>query len=115
MMPDSLDPVEILKLVSETELEAFARSLDCPLTTSDPRGELAGAIQNLPRTKVVSALVSVNGVWLEMMHDVIRFLDTCGLSLRTTGCVLVLPTDSGESRHFLSPQLADLLARFDAK
>jgi len=64
--------------------------------------------------KVVSALLTVNGVWITMMRDVVRFLETCGVSMRTTGCVLILPIDGGESKSFLSPQVADMIARFDA-
>ena len=114
-MASPLKPVELLKLVSEAELEQFARLLDCRLTTAEPRDELAGVIENMPRTKVVSALVSVNGVWLAMMRDVVRFLEKCGASLRTTGCVLILPTDAGDARLYLSPQIAVLIARFDAE
>lgn len=114
-MASPLESVELLKLVSDAELEQFARLLDCRLTTAEPRDELAGAIENLPRTKVVSALVTVNGVWIAMMRDVVRFLEKCGVSLRTTGCVLILPVNGEETRLYLSPQIADLVARFDTK
>lgn len=115
MPPHTLHPVELLKLISDAEIESFARLLDCRPTTSNPRAELAGAMQNLSRAKVVSALVTVNGVWLAMMRDVVRFLEKCGVSLRTTGCVLILPADGEETRLYLSPQVADLIARFDVK
>lgn len=114
-MSSTLNPAEILKLVSDAELESFSQSLDHRLTTLNSRSELAAAIQDLPRTKVISALVAVSGVWLVMMRDVVRFLEQCGYSLRTTGCVLILPAGGEELRVYLSPQVADLIARFDAK
>jgi hypothetical protein len=104
-MPQTLDPEELLKLLANSELESFARLLGCSPTTTNPREELAGAIEDQPRAKVVSALVAVNGVWLAMMRDVVRFLEKSGVSLRTTGCVLILPTDSGEDRLHLRIEL----------
>ena len=115
MPPHTLHPLELLKLISDVEIESFARLLDCRLTTSNPRAELAGAMQSLSRTKVVSALVKVKGVWLAMMRDVVRFLEKCGVSLRTTGCVLILPTDGEETSLYLSPQVADLIAHDAAR
>jgi hypothetical protein len=114
-MPQALNPVELLKLISNTEIESFAELLNCRLTTSNPREELAAAIQNHSRTQVVSALISVNGVWLTMMRDVIRFLEKCDASLRTTGFVLAIPINGDETRIHLSPQVADLIAHFDMK
>jgi hypothetical protein len=108
-----LDAKDLLKLVSNSELEPFAKLLDCTLTTPNPREELAVVIQSCSRTKVLSALIAINGVWLTMMRDVVQFLERKNVSMRTTGCIIALPINGKETRLYLSPQIADFIVRFD--
>jgi hypothetical protein len=113
-MPQTLlNPKELIKLISDNEIEAFARLLGCHLTDSDQRKELASQLRNRSRAEVISALININGVWISMMKDVVRLLENCGVSLRTTGCVLALPINGEEIKLYLSPQIAGLIARFD--
>lgn len=109
-----LDPVELLKLIPDRELESFAKVLGYELADPNSRKELADKIRSHSRSKIVSALIAVNGVWLTMMRDIVGFLERCNVSMRTTGCVLSLPINGEETKLYLTPQVSDLLARFDA-
>jgi hypothetical protein len=48
-----------------------------------------------------------------MMRDILRYLEQHGVSFRTTGCLLTLPLNDTDTRCYLSPQVADLIATFD--
>lgn len=113
-MTQTLDSKELLKLIANCELESFAKSLGVSLTTSSPRKEIEDKLESFSRTKVMSAVLQVNGTWLNMMRDVVRFLESCNVSLRTTGVVLILPGPDERAEFYLSPQVANVLATFDA-
>ena len=109
----TLDPVELLKLIPDQELESFAKLLGHELTYPNSRQDLADKIRNHSRSKVLSALIDISGVWLTMMRDIVGFLEGCHVTMRTTGCVLFLPINGEETQLYLTPQISDLLARFD--
>lgn len=111
---NSLDPVELLKLIPDQELEPFANLLGDGLTDPTSRTELADKIRNHSRSKILSALIAISGVWLTMMRDIVGFLQRCDVTMRTTGCVLFLPINGEETQLYLTTQISDLLARFDA-
>lgn len=108
-----LSPEDVVKLVANEELEKFCRLLDLEIETPISRKEIMNRISRCSRTKVLFALVSVNGIWITMIRDIARFLQSNGVSLRTTGCLIVLPVAGENMECLLSPQVSGILANFD--
>jgi hypothetical protein len=112
-MVTNLNPEDVLKLVADTELQEFCKLLDIEESMATQRNELANKLTTCSRTRILSALISVNGIWIRMMRDILRHLEQHGVSFRTTGCLLTLPLNDKDTRCYLSPQVADLIATFD--
>ena len=112
-MVTRLNPKDVLKLVADDELHEFCRLLDIEVATDVQRDTVASKLSDCSRTRVLGALVSVNGIWIRMMRDVLQLLETHGVSFRTTGCLLTLPLVDEDTSCHLSPQLSTLIASFD--
>ena len=112
-MATKLKPDDLLKLIADDELPAFCKLLGIKYVEELQRKELAQKIESCSRTNVFSALISVNGIWIHMMRDILMFLEQHGVSFRTTGCLFTLPLDNKDTLCELSPQLSDFIANFD--
>lgn len=112
-MVTKLDPDDVLKLVADNELNEFCRVLNIEDTVHINRNKLAQKIASCSRTSVLSALLSINGIWIRMMRDILIYLGQHGVSFRTTGCLLTLPLRDMDRVCDLSPQLTDLIVSFD--
>jgi hypothetical protein len=110
-----LNPDDLLKLVADSELDKFTELVGISGTTILTRAEIVAALATYSRTRVLNAILEINGIWIAMMSDIVKFLETHGVSFRTTGCVLSFGFDDTNSRSHLSTQVADVLATFDLR
>ena len=113
-MVPSLNSDDVLKLVANDELQEFCRLLGLEASTDVQRNALANTLATCSRTKILSALISVNQIWIHMMRDILRCLGQHRVfHFAPLDVCSVLNLNDKDARCHLSPQLANLIASFD--
>jgi len=106
-----LDSAKLIALLADDELAEFARLCEIG-GPGVSREELQRAVNGLEPRAIVDAFIAAKGATLTMMSDVFRIIARHGVALRTTGCLLVLPGDTGLMEHAFSKQALSMLAAF---
>jgi hypothetical protein len=106
-----IENVKLLRLVAEDELLEFTRSLGLDDRSAN-RALLKKLVGDFEPRRIVDAIFASKGSTIKMLADIFRTVGRYGVSLRTTGFVLVLPGNDGPVRHAFSAQLVSMIATF---
>ena len=115
-MARHLNSTDLARLVADDEIETV-----CKLLKLDQKGAVISRsmfieqISRISRTKLLWAIVSINGAWIGMIRDISNFLQLHCASLRTTGCLITVSGTADRTKLNLTPQVLESIAIFNSE
>ncbi|HEY6803245.1 MAG TPA: hypothetical protein VI306_06675 [Pyrinomonadaceae bacterium] len=90
----ALSPLELLKLVPNSELKYFGQLLGYDPNSVNWRDKIATVIQKQSSTRILNAFITSMVFGLRLKHDVVRFLEKCRVSCVLQDALALQSTDN---------------------